>query len=185
MVHKFLIYFLTLFFSCANSFAIEKEFINEKSIDSSYKISVGDELKIAVYGEKDLSGNYEVDANGNINMPLIGLVLATNKTVKELEYNIIKSYKKGYLVNPSVGVEVTNFRPFFIVGEVKNPGSYSYKNGLTVLNSVAIAGGYTYRANKKKIVIERGSDEKSETFKVKETEKVLPGDTIRVKERYF
>lgn len=157
-----------------------------KRQEAQYHLSVGDKLKINVFNEEDLSGEYEIDREGNVTMPLIESVEARGKTVSEIEKEIVKRYKDGYLVNPDISVEVLNFRPFFIMGEVKKAGEYSYKNNLTVLSAVATAGGYTYRANKKKIVIEREnlSGNKVQII-VQESDNVLPGDTIIVKERYF
>lgn len=154
--------------------------------EAQYYLNVGDKLKVNVFNEKDLSGEYEVDRQGNVTMPLIESVEARGKTISEIEIEIVNRYKSGYLVNPDINVEVLNFRPFFIMGEVKEAGEYPYKNNLTVLSAVATAGGYTYRANKKKILVERVNDNhKKVQVMVKESDNVLPGDTIIVKERYF
>lgn len=153
---------------------------------NQYRLHVGDKLKISVFDEEDLSGEYEIDRQGNITMPLIESIVAKGKTINEIEEEIIARYKEGYLVNPDINVEVLNYRPFFIMGEVKSAGEYPYRNNLTVLSAVATAGGYTYRANKKKIFIERESDDgKKISVRIDESGKVLPGDTIIVKERYF
>ncbi len=91
----------------------------------------------------------------------------------------------GYLQKPRVNVEVVNYRPFYIPGEVKRPGGYSYVSGMTVLNAVALGGGFTYRAQKGRMTITRGDDNDEENRRVKPEEVVLPGDIIRVPERFF
>jgi polysaccharide export outer membrane protein len=90
----------------------------------------------------------------------------------------------GYLVEPQVSIEVLNYRPFYIIGEVNNPGSFSYVNGMTVINAVALAGGFTYRADQDDIVISRGGSSGPEIEGALDT-KVLPGDIIEVQERFF
>lgn len=151
---------------------------------SLYRLGTGDRLRITVFGEEDLSGEFEVDDTGSISLPLIGEVAATRKTPRELERAVAAALADGYLVSPRVSIEVLNYRPFFILGEVKEPGKYAYVNGMTVLNAVAVAGGYTYRARKDQVVVVRGG-ESGEEIKAQENTPVLPGDIIRVPERLF
>ncbi|WP_240002584.1 polysaccharide biosynthesis/export family protein [Oleisolibacter albus] len=151
---------------------------------SLYRLGAGDKLRIVVFGEDDLSGEFEVDSGGSLSLPLIGEIVAVAKTPRDLERDVAKALSDGYLVNPRVSIEVLNYRPFFILGEVKEPGKYPYVNGMTVLNAVAVAGGYTYRARKDQIVIVRGGDSGRETM-AQEGSSVLPGDIIRVPERLF
>ena len=113
----------------------------------AYKLGAGDKLRVTVFGEKDLSGNFDVNDQGIVALPLIGPVALGGKTINEAEALITQKYGKNYLVNPRVTVEVLNYRPFYILGEVQKPGSYPYVSGLTVLNAVALAGGYTPRAD--------------------------------------
>lgn len=151
---------------------------------SFYRLGAGDKLRIVVFGEDDLSGEFEVDSGGSLSLPLIGEIVAAAKTPRDLERDVARTLSDGYLVNPRVSIEVLNYRPFFILGEVKEPGKYPYVNGMTVLNAVAVAGGYTYRARKDQIVIVRGGDSGRETM-AQEGSSVLPGDIIRVPERLF
>ena len=157
-----------------------------QSADPGYRLGAGDKVRVTVFGETDLSGEYEVDGSGVVAFPLVGEVKAGGGTARDLEDGIVKKLKQGYLKNPTVSVEVLSYRPFFILGEVKQPGSYPYKNGLNVLNAVALAGGYTYRAKSNVWVITR-SGEKG--FQKREVENgnfmVRPGDTIVVPERFF
>lgn len=150
-----------------------------------YTLGPGDQLRVTVFGHEDLSGVFSVTGRGVVSMPLIGEVTAGSRTVSALESAIVDALKPDYLVNPKVSVEVLNFRPFFIIGEVNKPGSYPYQHGMTVVNAVALAGGYTYRARKNKVLIKRsGSDSGKETA-ANESTVVLPGDVIRVPERFF
>jgi polysaccharide export outer membrane protein len=150
-----------------------------------YKLDTGDRLRVTVYGHEDLSGEFEVGGSGTVSLPLIGEVRASGLGAKQLEEMIIGQLKPNYLKNPSVTVEVLNYRPFFIIGEVKAPGSYPYVNGMRALNAVAIAGGYTYRAKKSKIYIMRAGDAQREKEVANPETLVLPGDVIEVPERFF
>jgi polysaccharide biosynthesis/export protein VpsN len=148
-----------------------------------YQLGSGDKLKITVFGEKDLSGTFELAGNGEISMPLIGKVGAKNQSVRGLESKIAQALRK-YLRAPQVTVEVLNYRPFYILGEIKKPGNYPYVSGISVLNAVAMAGGFTYRADKGDIVIKRaGNGGRAEN--ITEATTVLPGDIITIKERFF
>lgn len=152
---------------------------------AAYKLGVGDKVRVTVYGEKDLSGDFDVNDQGEVTLPLIGAVRIAGKSVGDAETVITSAYGKNYLVNPHVNLQVMNYRPFFILGEVKNPGSYPYVNGMTVVNAVALAGGYTPRANQKGIEVKRGSTPAGADVTVSEDAGVLPGDIIRVPERFF
>ena len=138
-----------------------------------------------MFGEEDLSGEFEVDGTGVLSLPLIGNIEAGGLDLRSLEVSIANKFKDGYLVNPRISVEVLNFRPFFILGEVNEPGSYPYVNGITVLNAVALAGGFTHRARRDRVIIQRGKGEDRKEFKAEKDEAVYPGDSIRVTERFF
>lgn len=155
------------------------------SANDSYKLGAGDRLKITVFGEDSLSGEFEIDGQGSVAVPLVGNMKAGGKDVRSFEKDIEAQLRDGYLINPRVGIEVLNFRPFFILGEVKNPGSYPYVNGLTVLNAVALAGGYTHRARTDRVMLRHGNNPKESETEVSEDGKVLPGDVLRVTERFF
>jgi polysaccharide export outer membrane protein len=153
--------------------------------DDAYRLSTGDRVRIVVFGHADLSGEFELDGTGRISMPLIPPLAAAGSTVGELEQQIADALQPDYLLDPKVTVEVLDYRPFFILGEVNRPGSYPYMAGLTVVNAVALAGGYTYRASKRRLRIIRASDPAKEKVRVEETTAVFPGDVIEVPERYF
>lgn len=150
-----------------------------------YKLGNGDTLRITVFGEPELSGEFQVDGTGMISMPLIGEINASGQSVRQVQRAMENLFKDGYLNNPRISAEVVNFRPFYILGEVSRPGEYPYTDGLTVLNAIATAQGYTYRANKKVIFV-RGADEKEERqVRLTSTTPVNPGDTLRIGERLF
>lgn len=151
----------------------------------AYKLDTGDKVQVTVYGEEDLSGPFDVDGSGNVRLPLIGQVHAAGLTLREFEQAVEAKLADGYLVNPRVSVSVTNYRPFTILGEVNKPGEYPYENGMTVLNAVAIGGGYTYRADKSVVYIRRKGSDKEVELPADERTLVFPGDTVRVDERIF
>lgn len=152
---------------------------------TDYKLGPGDKLRVTVYNEPDLSGEFDVGGQGSIALPLIGQVDVKGRTIGDVDALITQKYGANYLVNPRVSVEVLNYRPFFIIGEVKNPGSYPYVNGMTVLNAVALGGGYTPRADQKDIMLKRANSGSAPEERVTEDTIVLPGDVINVKERFF
>jgi polysaccharide export outer membrane protein len=150
-----------------------------------YRVSAGDLLRVSVYGHDDLSGEFRVDGTGQLSLPLIQDVDAENKTLNELEVVIAEKLEPDYLKSPRVSVEIINYRPFYIVGEVNDPGSYPYVSGMTVINAVALAGGFTYRAQKGKIKITRELGDKETQIKASASTEVLPGDVIEIAERFF
>jgi protein involved in polysaccharide export with SLBB domain len=159
-------------------------FVAPASAQSGYRLGTGDKLKVTVFGEEDASGEYEVDATGMISARLIGRVAVKGMTVSEVEQTLNDQYRsRGFFRNPRISIELINLRPFFILGEVEKRGSYPYINGLTVAQAVALAGGYTYRASRSRITIQRLGTGKEE--QVGEDAPVFPGDVIRVPERYF
>lgn len=149
------------------------------------QVGPGDKLKLTVFGEEDLSGQFEIDTTGSLALPLVGEVKATGLTPRELEKKLTDVLSKGYLVNPRVNIEVMNFRPFFILGEVSKPGSYPYVNDMTVINAIALGGGYTPRAKTGQVKLRRADDPSHTETWVNEETKIYPGDVIQVDERFF
>lgn len=150
-----------------------------------YRLGNGDQLRVTVFGQDDLSGQFEVDGTGSIAMPLIGQISAINLTTLEFEARLKQALDGDYLVNPRVSVEVVNYRPYYILGEVGNPGEYPYSSGLTVMNAVASAGGFTYRANRKVVFIKHKDAAEEVAITLDSNTVVKPGDTLRLKERFF
>ncbi|MBR1119986.1 polysaccharide export protein [Bradyrhizobium lablabi] len=152
---------------------------------SSYVLGSNDRIRLRVYGEPDISGEYEVDASGHISVPLAGPMKAAGTTTRELERSIKSALSKGIVRDPRVNVEIIAYRPYYILGEVKKSGEYPYRLGLTVLDAVASAGGFTYRANENKVYLRRAGTGVEETYALDAPVPVFPGDNIRVPERYF
>jgi protein involved in polysaccharide export with SLBB domain len=151
-----------------------------------YKLGAGDKVRIIVFGESDLTGEFDVPGSvGTISFPLIGDVQAGGLTVGELQTEIEAKLRDGYLKDPRVSIEVLNYRPFYILGEVTKPGEYPYTNGLTVLNAVATANGFTYRADTRHVFIKRANEPMEHEYPLTSDTPVAPGDTIRIKERFF
>jgi len=156
----------------------------QEVLERQYKLDSGDRLKITVYGQEDLSGEFRVDGSGNISFPLIGEVSAKGVSLRELESRLIERLKDGYLVDPRVSLEVLNYRPFYILGEVNDPGKYEYVSGINLFNAVAMAGGYTHRARRGQAEITRQNPEEV-IEDADHSTVVMPGDVIYIRERFF
>ncbi|WP_347302936.1 polysaccharide biosynthesis/export family protein [Croceibacterium sp. TMG7-5b_MA50] len=152
---------------------------------SAYRLGLGDKVRINVFGQPELSGEYQITGSGTVSMPLIGAVSAVGLTAEELEAQLTQQFAAGYLQNPSIVVEVFDFRPYFVLGEVERPGSYPAREGVTLLGAIATAGGYTYRANQSRVFIQRAGDDTEYEADPRLPLTINPGDVIRVGERYF
>jgi polysaccharide export outer membrane protein len=152
---------------------------------SVYTLSSGDRLRIIVFGQDNLSNTYAVDGSGRISMPLVGLVDARGMTTAALEKAIEARLRNGLMREPKVTVEVEQYRPFFILGEVTSSGQYPFVNGMTVQTAVAIAGGYTPRGQRETADVTRTIRGTPITATVPMTYPVHPGDTITIRERWF
>ncbi len=151
------------------------------SEDGMYHLGTGDKVHVTVFNEGDLSGDFAIDGQGFVRLPLVGQVPALGLTTSELEGRIADAFVNGgFLLNPRISVEITNYRPFYIIGEVAKPGEYAYVNAMTAPNAIALAGGFTDRAVESTIWIRRLGDRREHEFKVDETTRVYPGDVIRV-----
>lgn len=158
----------------------------EEAVRGSYRMGSGDMLRIIVFGDPRLNGEFRVNDDGTIALPLAGAVQAGGKTARELEQSVAGALQtQGVLRNPQVAVEVVTFRPFFILGEVERPGQYPFQPGMTVLTAVAIGGGFTYRANRDFASITRVIDGTAVEGKAQRQSFVQPGDVITVFERRF
>jgi protein involved in polysaccharide export with SLBB domain len=145
----------------------------------------GEKIRINVYGEPTLSGDYEIDPNGVVSLPLAGTVRAVGLTQPEFEQELAKKFKSEYLKNPKVTVTILQFRPIYMVGEIAKPGEFPYKPGLNILTAMALAGGGTYRANRNYVLIQHIGETATKEYPQSATTMILPGDLIRVPERYF
>jgi len=154
-------------------------------VDEPYRLDAGDRLRIVVFGQEGLTNTYAVDAGGSITMPLIGSVRAQGHTPAELAASVTARLKNGYLREPHVAAEVETYRPFFILGEVAAPGQYPYVPNMTLESAVAIAGGFTPRAQRGAIKLTRMGEGGSAQAVVPPGTFLKPGDTISVAERWF
>ena len=150
-----------------------------------YRLGSSDKVRVIVYGEESLSGEFFISGNGKASLPLIGDIQAAGLTVRAFQQEVQAALKDGYLKDPRVSVEVLTYRPYYIMGEVDKPGQYPYTSDLTVMNAVATAGGFTYRANKSRVYVKHIGDEKERVYPLTSTAPVSPGDTIRIGERLF
>jgi polysaccharide export outer membrane protein len=150
-----------------------------------YTLGSGDRLRIIVFGQDSLSNTYSVDGSGHISMPLIGLVEAAGLTTSALARDIENRLHNGFLREPQVSVEVEAYRPFFVLGEVTTAGQYPFINGMTVENAVAIAGGFSPRADKSGADLTRVINGVPVTATVPLVQPMRPGDTVTIRERFF
>ena len=153
--------------------------------DGNYRLGAGDKMKITVYGEQDLSGEFLVTANGHVQFPLLGEIQAADLTAQELAKSLTAALGAKYLRDPRVSIEIQNYRPFYIIGEVNKPGEYPYESGLSLHGAVALAGGYTYRAKESAVYIRRMGSEAETSMPVTGQVKIYPGDVVRIPERFF
>jgi polysaccharide export outer membrane protein len=149
------------------------------------RLAGGDKVRVIVYGEDKISGDYQLDSAGFLSIPLAGSIQGAGLTKVELERALTQKLKSEYLRNPKVTVEVINYRPFYVLGEVQKPGEYQFRNGLNVLSAIAIAGGATYRANNSTVMIQRSGTTDLKEYPQSPTVLVMPGDVVRVPERFF
>ena len=158
----------------------------ERAVEARlYQLGAGDRLRVTVFRHPDLSGEFEIDGSGQVALPLVGGVKLGGLTLAQAAEAIVAALKPDYLINPRISLEVLNYRPFYIIGEIRAPGSYSFVNGITVLNAVAIAGGFTYRARENRMTIIRAGDPEREKTQATPDTVVLPGDVIEIPQRFF
>jgi polysaccharide export outer membrane protein len=155
------------------------------NVDPTPRLQAGDRVRITVFGEDKLSGDFEIDSGGDLSLPLAGTIKAAGFTKAELERELTRKYRGNYLRDPKVTVDVASFRPFYVLGEVQKPGEYTYKPGLNVLTAMALAGGQTYRASNSQVLIQRSGETAMKEYPLSPAVPVYPGDLLRVPERYF
>jgi len=169
-----------MLFFAATLYAAESE-----QTRATYQLGAGDKLSITVFNQDDLSGEYTINGAGRFVMPFIDRIPAAGLTIPELSDLIVSKLKPDYLLNPRVSIEVLNFRPYYIIGEIASSGSYPFVEGITYLNAVAIAGGFSYRAKKNYVKVKRSENTTGDELELQLNDFVKPGDIIRVAERLF
>lgn len=173
------------FTACASTPAAStSDTVAEPAIAAEYRLGPADKIRVVVFNELSLSGEFTVGAGGAISLPLIGDVPALGRSTSQLRAEIERRLSQGYLRSPRVSIDVLTFRPFYILGEVNKPGEYAYSSGLTVFNAVARAEGFTYRADQRRVFIKRGAEPERARALIPSVT-VQPGDTIRIGERFF
>ena len=161
-----------------------------------YRLGAGDMINISVYDEPDLSLEVRIGLSGQISYPLLGDVVVSGLSPKELEQKLTEGLNGPYLIDPSVTVSIVEYRPFYVTGEVEKPGSYAFHPGLTIDRAISIAGGFTERASKSSIYVihdldpasrasEAAMDDDAARKKVKQFDVVQPGDVITVEQSFF
>lgn len=153
--------------------------------DGGLRLQSGDKIRITVFGEDKLSGDFEIDPGGTVSLPLAGTVRAAGLTKSEFEQRLTRKFRSEYLRDPKVTVDITSFRPFYVIGEAARVGEFSYKSSLNVLTALAIAGGTTYRADDSRVYIQRSGEGGFKEYPMSSEVPIYPGDLIRVPERYF
>ncbi|MBS0275911.1 MAG: polysaccharide export protein [Proteobacteria bacterium] len=155
------------------------------SIAETYKLGSGDKLRVIVYGEDDLGGTFDVDGNGFISLPLIGQVKVSGLSAHDVERAITAKFADGFLKQPRVNVEVTQYRPFYVLGEVNRPGAYPYVDGMSVQNAVADAGGYTEKAIESGFYVRHAGETKETYVSANGPAAIYPGDVVRIESSMF
>jgi protein involved in polysaccharide export with SLBB domain len=157
----------------------------KRVVGPAYVLGPADKVRIKVYGETDITGEYEVNSTGFVSVPLAGQIRAAGLTTRQLEGAVRARLAEGIVNDPRVNVEIATYAPFYIHGEVKTAGEFAYRIGLTVQDAVALAGGFTYRANDQKVYVRHAGSMIEEICLLDAPLAVSPGDNIRIPERYF
>jgi len=165
--------------------ATETVVVDAPRYSTDYKLGPGDKVRVTVFNEDDLSGEFQIDGSGYVRLPLIGQVRAGGFSAHQLEGDVEAALEDGYLKSPRVNVEVTTYRPFYIIGEVNRPGPYPYVSNMSALDAVALAGGYTERAVESTVYIRHEGQTEEHDVPADETVKIHPGDVVRVKQTIF
>ncbi|MCI4679543.1 polysaccharide export protein [Rhodoblastus acidophilus] len=177
--------FAALLAGCANDDVIPGDPAAATQAHARLTLQSGDKLRINVYGEDKISGEYVIEPSGDVALPLAGAIKAAGKSPAELQRALTARLRSTSLIDPRVTVDVLSYRPFYILGEVQKPGDYPYVSGLNVLRAIAVAGGQTYRASDNTIIIQRAGEKQQKSYPLSADIPVYPGDLIRVPERYF
>ncbi|MDQ8755436.1 polysaccharide biosynthesis/export family protein [Sphingosinicella sp. LHD-64] len=152
---------------------------------AGHRLAPGEKLRITTYGETALTGEYTIGAAGDVAFPLVGTIQAAGKTPQALGQELTAALANGFLLNPSVVVEVLTYRPIYVLGEVNQPGEFPYQPGMTALAAIARAEGFTYRARQASIFLKRAGEAEEREVTLTSDLTIQPGDIVRVAERYF
>lgn len=156
----------------------------------------GDVVEIKVYREPDLTGIYRVSETGAVDFPLIGEITLLAQRPKDVEESIRARLADGFIVDPKVSVflKERNSKKVHVLGQVNKPGSFNYEPGMTVIQAVTNAGGFTKLASRNNVQLTRVISGKEERFQVAVGDigqgtarniQLQPGDIIFVPEAIF
>jgi protein involved in polysaccharide export with SLBB domain len=155
------------------------------SAPSEYVLGPGDKLRLTVYGETDLSGEFTIDGSGYARLPLIGQTRAAGYTARQLEQVIAANLSRGYMKSPRVSVDISTYRPFYVIGAVNRPGQYPYVEHMSAMNAIALAGGFNPSAVESVIFVRHEGSNKEEEVPVDQVPLIQPGDVIKVHTTFF
>lgn len=152
---------------------------------ASPPLQPGEKLHVLVYDEPTLTGDFVIDPSGYVSLPVVGTMKVAGMTPAQLQERLVTALQGAHLKNPGVTVEVSEFRPFYILGEVDKPGAYPYVGGLNIMSAIAIAGGQTYRADQSKVLIQHVGEANMHSYDLDWPIPIMPGDIIQIPRRYI
>ncbi len=180
---------IPLISACTQTGGLPLEALPAGSVSQAghYRLGAGDIVRVGVYLEPELTGDYPILSDGNIAYPLLGAVPASGRTVDELKTELARRLRGGLVNNPRMTVGLAGYRPFYILGEVARPGRFAYEPDLTLDGAVATAGGYNFRANQRQVILRHNGDGMARRLVRKPGERIVvePGDIITIPRRYF
>jgi polysaccharide export outer membrane protein len=151
----------------------------------TYRLGSEDKIRVSIFNEPQLSGDYMVGGDGNISLPLVGNVQVAGKTVNEASVAVQALLSRDFIRNPVVAIQVDTYRPIYIIGEVRAPGTYPYSPGMSLWDAIAKGGGLTPRGRDDRVFIRKVGEQGELQYKLRPDLRVWPGDTIRIPERFF
>jgi len=154
-------------------------------MEGGYTLGPGDKIHLTVFGEPDLTSDYTLDGNGNIRLPLGGIVRAAGNTAQSLEAAIYYALVPNYLRNPRLTVDILAYRPVYVVGQVQKPGQFAYVNDMTMMNAIGMAGGFTNQARESSVYVRHEGSPVEEEVPTNVPMLIRPGDTVRVDTTLF
>ena len=169
----------------SSSLAAYQETAVVQTVSGPYRLHTNDQLHVQVYNEQTITGDYTIDGTGYVSIPVAGRVKAAGLTAEQLERRVAARLNGSILKDARVNIQITTYAPFYIRGEVKKPGEFPYKPGLTIADAVALAGGYTYRADESRFLVRPTGSNAELTRPTGANPSVQPGDNITVPERFL
>ncbi|MDQ6970763.1 MAG: SLBB domain-containing protein [Mariprofundus sp.] len=154
------------------------------SADADYRLGVGDRISIHVF-EEDMDVEAKLGASGSFRFPYLGTITAKGKSIGQLEGEIERGLRDGYLVNPQVRIRIEEFRSYYVNGEVSSPGGFPYQLGLTLRKAIALAGGFSEKADEDKVYVIREKDTNRRKHKISMDSALYPGDIVSVEQSFF